>query len=213
MNKVLTLLTLAVATSFSVNAAETEQVNHRPAQGWYVGADGVFAEVTANGDNGGKDVTHDLDTGVGVHVGYDLKFTQSFVTGVELEFINYGSITMGQTKAVTSNGGQVIADVDLTFTSMNLNVRPKYYIADSGFYVGGLLGFGSSKLELELTKSGYQSHSVDDETGTAFNYGIEAGYEFESAWMLYAGMRRATTELDGTDFDIDASYVGVRCKF
>lgn len=212
MNKVLTLLTLAVATSFSVNAAETEQVNHAPVQGWYVGLDGVFAESTANGDNGAKDFTYDLDTGVGFHVGYDLELTRNFVTGVEFEFIDYGSFTLGQ-KKIGSSTGDVVADFDMSFTSMNLNVRPKYYIAGSGFYVGGLLGFGSSKLEFEYTKSGYQSASVKDFTGSAFNYGIEAGYDIGSTWMIYAGMRRATTELDGTDYDIDASYIGTRFRF
>lgn len=199
---------LAMLTSFSV-AAEN---NQRQADAWYVGADVVSSEATQGTDNN-DDEKYDLDVLGGFHAGYEKNIVSGFSAAIELEFINYGSYTLEKVNARTNSGHNIVADKDITFTSLNLNIRPKYYIAETGVYVGGLVGFGRMTVEYELTKSGYESLTLDDETGTALNYGLEVGYEFKNGWIVSAGMRNAKAEIKHKDVDIKATYAGARYKF
>ncbi|EJB5269016.1 porin family protein [Vibrio vulnificus] len=209
MNKMLPFLALAMGAAFGANATEVEQTNLGPKQGWYVGLEVIKADVAINEVN---EVSYDLDAGVQFAIGYDKKISDAFLIGIEGEYVLYGSKTFGQV-AANSTAGVVMADVEASFSSFGLNIRPKYYVANSNFYVGGLLGFASTSYEYELTKEDFKSASLDSDTNTGINYGVEVGYEFDSGWMLQGGYRGVATEFNDVNVDITALYFGGRYKF
>ncbi|EOB3674531.1 outer membrane beta-barrel protein [Vibrio vulnificus] len=209
MNKMLPILALAMGTAFHVNATETEQPQLGPKQGWYLGLDAVKAEVSFN-DVGSQ--SYDLDVGAVFTVGYDKKFTNNFVTGFEFEYAYFGSKKMGETLS-NSNVGQVMTDIEVAFSAFGFNMRPKYYFGDSKFYLGGLLGYASTKQEWLRTRDNFQSATDKESSGSGFNYGVEVGYEFDSGWMLQGGYRGVATDFDDVNVDISALYIGGRYKF
>ncbi|MBE3651945.1 hypothetical protein BOO91_03355 [Vibrio navarrensis] len=210
MNKILPILALAMGAAFAAGAEEIEQTQVGPKQGWYVGLEGLKTEVSINDANA---KSYDLDAGAAFAIGFDKKITDNFVTGIEFEYVNYGSKTLGSALATTTNGGIVSADVEGSFSGYGLNIRPKYYFSNTKFYVGALLGYSATKFEVELTKSNYNSATMESESGNGFTYGIEAGYEFDSGWMIQGGYRGLGTEFYDTNVDLTALYIGGRYKF
>lgn len=210
MKKILPILALAMGTAFTAGAEEIEQTHVGPKQGWYVGLEGLKTEVSANDVNA---KSYDLDAGAAFAIGFDKKITDNFVTGIEFEYVNYGSKKLGSALATTTNGGIVSADVEESFSGYGLNIRPKYYFSNTKFYLGALLGYSATKYEIELTKSNYNSATMGSESGNGFTYGIEAGYEFDSGWMIQGGYRGLGTEFYDTNVDLTALYIGGRYKF
>ncbi|EGR2794740.1 porin family protein [Vibrio navarrensis] len=209
MKKILPILALAMGAVFPAGAEESEQTHVGPKQGWYVGLEALKTEVTSNAVNS-KSV--DLDTGAAFTLGFDKKFTNNFVMGIEFEYANYGSNKVGEAYANSSNG-PVLADVEDSFSGYGLNIRPKYYFSNTKFYLGALLGYSATKYEMELTKTNYNSANVESESGNGFTYGIEAGYEFDSGWMIQGGYRGLGTEFYDINVDLTALYIGGRYKF
>lgn len=199
------MLVLATSVGISTQAsAEEDQVKSR--EGWY----GDLTGVKSNADNGLLDA--DLDASFGISLGYDFEVANNFVTGIEIEYIDYGSRDIGDATARTNSGNVVSVDIEEGFTAINVNIRPKYYVVD-GFFLGGLVGFGSIEYSQELAKTGYQSYTLNDESDSAINYGLEAGYEFDSGWSIRAGARMTSMELNNRDVDITTKYIGLGYKF
>lgn len=211
MKRLLPFLALAIVAPFgaNANANEVETTTLGPKQGWYVGIEAIKTDVDINDVN---EESFDLDTGVAFAIGYDKKFSEAFLLGIEGEYVLFGSKTFGQV-AATSTSGIVTADVEASFSAFGLNLRPKYYVANSNFYIGGLLGFASTSYDLELTKTNYQSASLDSDRATGINYAVEVGYEFDSGWMLQGGYRGLATEFHDINVDLTALYIGGRYKF
>ncbi|MDF2153434.1 outer membrane beta-barrel protein [Vibrio sp. CAU 1672] len=198
MKKMLPILAVAMGTAFSAHAAE-------PA-GWYLGLDGVKSEV----DGGSQ--SFDFDMGFAVNLGYDFQVSSQFVTGVEIEYIDYGSQKIGSGKAFNKNWEIISVDVEEGITAFNLNIRPKYYVYNN-FYVGGILGFGSIEYSQEATKSGYESLELMSESDSAMNLGLELGYQFDSGWLVRGGVRTTSPEFFNHEFDVTTTFLGLGYKF
>lgn len=181
------LAALIAAASFQ--AVGSEYVS----DGWYIGADVMSTGLSVEYGNNGEDVS---SVGFALNGGYSFELHESFVVGVEVDLSHYGEFDYKNT---------AVADVG----SIGINIKPKYFVADSDFYLGGTLGFGYF-----LYNYDYQGKSYNTETDTTLVYGVEAGYAINQNWLLNLGYRRASPDFGGdVDFDFDSFYGGIEYKF
>ncbi|MCG7489905.1 porin family protein [Vibrio sp. Of14-4] len=176
------LAALVAAASFQV--VGSEYVN----DGWYIGADVMSTNVTVDGYD-------ERTTGFALNAGYSFELHENFVIGVEADLAHYGEVDHGY--GVTED-----------FASVGVNIKPKYFIGSSDFYLGAHLGLGYFLYNLEEPN---RTHNT--ETDTTLTYGIETGYALNKNWLLNLGYRKASPELFGVEVDLDTIYGGIEYKF
>ncbi len=207
MKKTLSLAALSVIMAFGAQAEDNKQESKVKA-GWYAGLDLVRTDASVS------NYDLDLDVGLGATVGYDFQIADNFVVGLDAEYISYGSDTEHEVYA----SGNASMNRELDITGINVNLRPKYYLGNSNFHIGGILGLGKVKVENEVVArihtAGFQSSSKgkSEDSDIAKTFGVQVGYDFES-WGVLASYRLLTPEIDSTDLDLKVITIGAQMKF
>lgn len=165
-------------------------------EGPYVGVDLTFANETELKVNS-VSITEDNDIGFNLLAGYDMPLSNEASLGLELEYRTY-------------DGADFEGVLKTSGNAFFVNAAPKYFINDN-FYIGATLGFGQLELEVEVTDG--INKAKDSETGTAFQYGIQAGYVINSALSGTLGYRSMSADVDGVDTTISGLYAGLRYSF
>ncbi|WP_339387654.1 porin family protein, partial [Vibrio caribbeanicus] len=150
------------------------------------------------------------ETGFGFNIGKQFTLKDQFAVGVEAEYLSLGSFSSTFNYNDPATG--IVLDSDrnkMKVHAFNLNIKPKYYFADTDFYLGATAGVGVYKVDLQ----------VDDGSDWGFNYGIEAGYEITPELSLSAGYRSFMTAIDiegakdDLELEFDSFYAGLAYKF
>ena len=100
----------------------------------------------------------------------------------EAEYISFGNFSgkiKGHLKVIGKPTKYFDENEDLKAKqpcALNINVKPKYYLGENGFYASAILGVGRV------------SPQVADGADIGVNYGLEAGYEIMNQWNI-SGMR------------------------
>ncbi|MDN3610860.1 porin family protein [Vibrio ostreicida] len=191
---------IAVASTQAVGAENLDTQRGYLENGWYVGADIISTDL--DGTLFGPSLEEVSSTNVAFSVGYSFQVAESFVVGVEGEYLNYGEFDL----AYSAVQSKKVANTDIS--AFSLNLKPKYFVADSGFYVGGTLGLGTYHAEMTTV-----TNVSDSASDTGFTYGVEAGYALNNSWLLSAGYRVSSADIDGFDIDMNTLYAGIDYKF
>ncbi|NOH54721.1 porin family protein [Vibrio coralliilyticus] len=203
MNKNL-LAALVAAVSFQAVGAENVDVQQAERgyleNGWYLGADIISTDL--DGTLFGPSFEEVSSTNVAFSVGYSFQVAESFVVGVEGEYLNYGEFDLVYSAVPSTK----VANTDIS--AFSLNLKPKYFVADSGFYVGATLGLGTYHAEITTV-----TNVSDSASDTGFTYGVEAGYALNNNWLLSAGYRVSSVDIDDFDIDMNTLYAGIDYKF
>ncbi|CAM3640015.1 outer membrane protein [Vibrio aquimaris] len=99
---------------------------------------------------------------------------------------------------------------NLEFTALNLNLKPKYYIAGSAVYLGGIVGIGFVNVNNDTMNSGSFGSTA---SGDSAIIGAEIGYSFTKEFSVNLGYRTTTAKLDNVDFDMKTIFAGLDYKF
>lgn len=178
------LAALVAAASFQ--AVGSEYVS----DGWYIGADVMSTNFTADGTDIDK-----TEAGFALNAGYSFELHENFIVGVEADLAHYGEIDYGQNR-------------EEDFASVGVNIKPKYFIGSTDFYLGAHLGLGYFLYNRDEPNMTYNT-----KTDTTLTYGIETGYALSENWLLNLGYRKASPDFDGVKVDLDTIYGGIEYKF
>lgn len=201
---------LMAGAVFSTYAYELTHIE-QDRSGYYIGLDYwpyIDAEYPSTGDTSDSDANGSSS----VYLGIDTKVIDSFYVGIELAY------------SLLGDDSKLFKDSDRIHiqehkgSAVLLRVKPKYYIADSDFYIAGIAGIGQFKTS--LTAKGYDSsddYSFSD-TSTGYQLGVEAGYEFDSGLGLSLGYKNSFTEVsynnsEPIDLEYKALFVSAKYKF
>ncbi|MBU2898556.1 outer membrane protein [Vibrio hepatarius] len=196
------LAALVAAASFQ--AVGSEYVS----DGWYIGLDVIDTELSAKnwteGAVSSNSVSDVSSTSLAAAVGYDFNLVEYLYLGVELEYAYYGSFD------VVLDGSIQYPVQKLEFTALNLNLKPKYYIADTAVYLGGIFGIGFVNGNNDSMNSGTYGSSA---SGDSVIMGAELGYNFTKELSVNLGYRTTTAKFDNVDFDMKTIFAGLDYKF
>ena len=199
MRKALALMALgAAAASTSVQANDN----------WYVAADILNTDLEMEGLDFGS------ETGLGIAVGKQFQYSDTFKLALEVEYVHFGSFSLDRNFGYGSYMNQ-----EIEASAFNFNAKPKLHFSGSGFYVGALAGVGVTGVDIEQKSNMYGYGDVKtDGSDVSFNYGVEAGYEFTSGVVVSGGYRASSVAIDVEgggefDFDFDSFFVGVEYHF
>ncbi|MFN3017437.1 porin family protein [Vibrio coralliilyticus] len=205
MNKKL-LAALVAAVSFQAVGAENVDVQQAERgyleNGWYLGADIISTDLDS--EFRGQSLQEVSSTSLALSVGYNFKLTEALVVGLEGEYSNYGKFDLVDVP-LQAVSGLTVRSTDISAFAINL--KPKYFVSGSDFYLGGTLGFGTYHAEIETDQVN------DSASDTGFTYGVEAGYALNNNWLLSAGYRSSSADIDGFDIEMSTLYAGIDYKF
>ena len=189
---------------------------------WYVGLDVLHTalkdtnSVSIKNDplvesSSGQYSGFDKELGFGLNAGREFDLDHNFAVAVEAEYISFGNFSgrdKGHVKFVSLEDYPFNVSKNLKVKAININVKPKYYFGENGFYASAILGVGRVK--------------VADGADIGINYGLEAGYEINNQWNISAGYRvhKASIEqkyedwnIDDFDIEMNSLYLGLDYKF
>lgn len=153
----------------------------------------------------------DKEFGFSLNAGREFDLDHNFAVAVEAEYISFGNFS-GKVKehfkitGLAPNNSE--HNENLKAKTININVKPKYYLGENGFYTSAILGVGRVK--------------AADGADIGINYGLEAGYEINNQWNISAGYRvhKVSIEqeykdfkLDDLDIEMNSLYLGLDYKF
>ena len=153
------------------------------------------------------------ETGFGINFGKQFTLKNQFSVGFEAEYISFGSFS-GKRYIYVSTVSVAEESFELDAAAVNLNIKPKYYFADTDFYLGAIVGVGIYNVDIDIPGLG-----SDDGSEWGFNYGIEAGYEITPELTVSAGYRSFMTAIDvegakeDFELELDSFYAGLAYKF
>ncbi|MYM57655.1 outer membrane beta-barrel protein [Vibrio sp. OCN044] len=208
------LAAFVAAASFQAVGAENIGSQHGYLdEGWYIGADIIDTTYKSDELDGSPSSTSGA-----ISIGYDFKLADSVVLGVETEYADYGKFDFPITDRSSQNVHiKQIFSHDVQAISFYL--KPKYFVSNSPFYIGALVGIGMYKVKSEIDTTGTltintfqitRSEKVsDNESETEFVYGLETGYALNNNIILNAGYRMANLK----HYEHDTWYVGLDYKF
>ncbi|MGF1776668.1 porin family protein [Vibrio nomapromontoriensis] len=166
--------------------------------GFYIGAEASINNNVEFKPSTGA-LSGDSALGFNVNAGYEFHLSTPFTLGVEASYHKLGEATIDLAPGIEGK-----SDVSALF----INVKPKYYVGDTGLYVAGTIGAG----QVDATLEGVGGK------GTGYQYGVETGYAFSENVSVGLGYRVLTTSVsDDQHGDIDVSsngfYIGTQYKF
>lgn len=210
MNKKL-LAALVAAVSFQAVGAENVDVQQAERgyleNGWYLGADIIDTDLVSDED--GTKSNEVSSTSASVSLGYNFKIIEDFIVGIEAEFVDYGKFDL-----VYSSDSSIKASTDIY--ALSLNLKPKYFVSGSKFYLGALIGVGTYKTDLDaevVVNQSVKSRMSQSRSDTGFSYGAEMGYAINNNWFVNGGYRVTNVDVDGADIDMDTLFLGIDYKF
>ncbi|WP_317918487.1 outer membrane beta-barrel protein [Vibrio sp. MACH09] len=174
MNKLFTILSIAVFTSGSALAAN-DQSN------FYVGLDYVhsnFPEIPSASKKDGS--------GYAIQLGYQLPSSSSWTNAFEVEYINLGTAKYNFDDTALGIKGSG----ELELTAINLSYKPRFYLGR--FFIGGQVGYAN------LSASGKASYTVNgnttssnlaDKVDSGFTFGGELGMLITDQLSIKGGYR------------------------
>ncbi|MDE1351535.1 porin family protein [Vibrio aestuarianus] len=160
----------------------------------YIGADVAFLNETDLNIMEIK-VTHANNMSFNLVGGYAFEIADSFQVGLEAEYRNFGEATF-------------LNVLEVKGSAFFINAKPIYNITDN-IYVAATLGLGQMDLELKDTETGL----TESETNTAFQLGLESGYQFNNSISLNFGYRSANANIDDIEVRVRGVYAGARYNF
>ncbi len=112
-----------------------------------------------------------------------------------------GAASIGKPSSINTPLGNVSTDgrVETTASLNTLGADYLHYFNGSpakGFYAGAGLGYGSTKLELELPQT--MGGLTLSRTSSGLAHGLFAGYQFSPHWSVELGYRASTFKNDFT---------------
>ncbi|WP_114788049.1 outer membrane beta-barrel protein [Vibrio tetraodonis] len=211
------LAAFVAAASFQAVGAENIGSQHGYlGEGWYIGADIIDTTFEADGFNGSPSSTSGA-----ISIGYDFTLADSVILGIEAEYADYGKFDFVDN--VNVNNRYVYANGFDKFSAdlqaFSLYLKPKYFVSNSPFYIGAVVGVGVYSMERKSEGAGtivssrgtrnLEYNNTKSESETEFVYGLETGYALNNNVILNAGYRMANLK----HYEHDTWYVGLDYKF
>ncbi|MBN3573883.1 porin family protein [Vibrio neptunius] len=206
-------LLAALVAAVSFQAVGAENVDAQQAErsylndGWYLGVDIIDTDFVTDGD--GAKSNEVSSTSAAASLGYNFKVIEDFIVGIEAEFVDYGKFDL-----VYRSDPSIKANLDIY--ALSLNLKPKYFVSGSKFYLGALIGVGTYKTDLDaevIINQSVEGRTNQSRSDTGFSYGAEMGYAINNNWFVNGGYRVTNVDVDGSDIDMDTLFLGIDYKF
>ncbi|CZF79527.1 OmpA-like transmembrane domain protein [Grimontia celer] len=171
----------------------------------YFGLEYLATEATSEGQ--GSTSTLDREGGFAISMGYMYGISDNFDLGFEATISDYG------TSNFQTNGN--VASNEYGVSSISVSLKPTYYIADSGFSVTGVLGYGSFSYDWEQTATGTSTTVTSTDSEFGYIYGVEANYDFNDNVAATIGYKLAEIDYGPTplDYDLELETLNLGVKF
>ncbi|WP_234495404.1 outer membrane beta-barrel protein [Vibrio maritimus] len=127
--------------------------------------------------------------------GYEFAISEKFGLGLEAQ---YSSVGEYKYKDISTS------KADAFFIS----AKPKYYIADSNFYIGGMFGIGDVALDV---KNHHFDFGVKNDA-VGYQIGVEAGYQIDNLDVAF-GLKDISSKIQNVDVRSSGPFVGIRYNF
>ncbi|MCG9727196.1 hypothetical protein [Vibrio brasiliensis] len=150
--------------------------------------------------------SYEFGPGISLSVGHSWVSGSKWNFNWELEYFNMGELDLENTSSSEPY------DVGTGASALSISFKPVFRPSGSGFFIGGLAGFGKYTFEKNrLSLDATHGHDVT-ESDYGMAMGGELGYEFDRL-ILSAGYRSMSSTMFGQTVNMSSLSFGGRYKF